>query len=289
MSAGVCWGREPTGRDSHAALGRENRRTCWHGGLVRGWGAPPCTPVHHGQRLWVPRPPAGAWGAELCAPACAKCASVWIHTRVPGGEMLPLVWAAPVQGWGGKGCPAPKRHPGHPVTGRRAQRGCPCGAVASSGRCPRVAHGVPGPAGAHREGAAGLMCGGLSRADGSSVACQPLALENGASPPAEWFQGSGPRQPGSDGDGRSFRVNLHCKHPRNRYLGPHPKKRGAGTKGELAANPAADVLSVPAWEIGARGSPARDFGVNREGLQPPRSAGWAVQGARSARHPRVSA
>ncbi|XP_037237392.1 AT-hook DNA-binding motif-containing protein 1 isoform X1 [Falco rusticolus] len=59
------------------------------------------------------------------------------------------------------------------------------------------------------------------RRDGSSVACQPVALENGASPPAEWFpraQGSGPRQPGSDGDGRSFRVNLHCKHPRPREL-----------------------------------------------------------------------
>ncbi|CAM9783938.1 unnamed protein product [Bubo scandiacus] len=59
------------------------------------------------------------------------------------------------------------------------------------------------------------------RRDGSSVACQPVALENGASPPAEWFpcaQGSGPRQPGSDGDGRSFKVNLHCKHPRPREL-----------------------------------------------------------------------
>lgn len=63
--------------------------------------------------------------------------------------------------------------------------------------------------------------GAQEPADGSSVACQPLALENGASPPAEWFpcaQGSGPRQPGSDGDSRNFRVNLHCKHPRNREL-----------------------------------------------------------------------
>ncbi|XP_055561527.1 LOW QUALITY PROTEIN: transcription factor Gibbin [Falco cherrug] len=70
-----------------------------------------------------------------------------------------------------------------------------------------------------RAGSEGL--GAQQPADGSSVACQPVALENGASPPAEWFpraQGSGPRQPGSDGDGRSFRVNLHCKHPRPREL-----------------------------------------------------------------------
>ncbi|XP_069659360.1 transcription factor Gibbin isoform X3 [Haliaeetus albicilla] len=70
-----------------------------------------------------------------------------------------------------------------------------------------------------RAGSEGL--GAQQPVDGSSVACQPVALENGASPPAEWFprtQGSGPRQPGSDGDGRSFKVNLHCKHPRPREL-----------------------------------------------------------------------
>ncbi|XP_057258454.1 transcription factor Gibbin isoform X2 [Pezoporus wallicus] len=65
-----------------------------------------------------------------------------------------------------------------------------------------------------RAGSEGL--GAQQPADGSSV-----ALENGASPAAEWFpctQGSGPCQPGSDGDSRSFRVNLHCKHPRTREL-----------------------------------------------------------------------
>ncbi|XP_071883639.1 transcription factor Gibbin isoform X2 [Anas platyrhynchos] len=72
-----------------------------------------------------------------------------------------------------------------------------------------------------RAGSGGL--GAQQPADGSSVACQPGALENGASPPAEWFpraQGSGLRQPSSDGDGpdRSFKVNLHCKHPRPREL-----------------------------------------------------------------------
>lgn len=117
------------------------------------------------------------------------------------------------------------------------------------------------------------MCGGLSRADGSSVACQPLALENGASPPAEWFpraQGSGPRQPGSDGDSRSFRVNLHCKHPRNRYLGASPQKMGSGTKRHLAA----DVLSILSGRHRARGSPALhglpawDFGVHRGAAAP---------------------
>ncbi|KAJ7304262.1 hypothetical protein JRQ81_011802, partial [Phrynocephalus forsythii] len=59
--------------------------------------------------------------------------------------------------------------------------------------------------------------------DGSSAACQPVGLENGANPPAEWFprsQGPGLRQPNSEVDGgeRSFRVNLHCKHGRPREL-----------------------------------------------------------------------
>ncbi|XP_040507912.1 AT-hook DNA-binding motif-containing protein 1 isoform X3 [Gallus gallus] len=67
----------------------------------------------------------------------------------------------------------------------------------------------------------GAGLGALQPTDGSSVACQPGALENGASPPAEWFPcAQGPRQPSSDGDGpeRGFRVNLHCKHPRPREL-----------------------------------------------------------------------
>ncbi|XP_072836174.2 transcription factor Gibbin isoform X1 [Pogona vitticeps] len=60
-------------------------------------------------------------------------------------------------------------------------------------------------------------------ADGSFAACQPVGLENGANPPAEWFprsQGPGLRQPNSEVDGgeRSFRVNLHCKHGRPREL-----------------------------------------------------------------------
>lgn len=60
-------------------------------------------------------------------------------------------------------------------------------------------------------------------ADGSSLACQPIGLENGASPPAEWFQhaqGSGLHQPDSEADGgeRNFKVNLHCKHSRPREL-----------------------------------------------------------------------
>lgn len=103
------------------------------------------------------------------------------------------------------------------------------------------------------------MCGGLSRADGSSVACQPLALENGASPPAEWFpraQGSGPRQPGSDGDSRSFRVNLHCKHPRNRYLRASPGAEGAAPRGRWLAHPAAGVVSGPVRPVGRHGARA---------------------------------
>ncbi|XP_016159176.1 PREDICTED: LOW QUALITY PROTEIN: AT-hook DNA-binding motif-containing protein 1 [Ficedula albicollis] len=113
--------------------------------------------------------------------------------------------------------------------GGRAQRGCPLGVPVDCGfegeastggtRCAQPC-GHPRRAVLPGEGRWADVRG-LSRADGSSVACQPLALENGASPPAEWFpraQGSGPRQPGSDGDSRSFRVNLHCKHPRNREL-----------------------------------------------------------------------
>ncbi|KAG6932519.1 AT-hook DNA binding motif containing 1, partial [Chelydra serpentina] len=65
--------------------------------------------------------------------------------------------------------------------------------------------------------------GAQQPADGSSLACQPIGLENGASPPAEWFQraqGSGLRQPNSEADGgeRNFKVNLHCKHSRPREL-----------------------------------------------------------------------
>ncbi|XP_064381071.1 transcription factor Gibbin isoform X2 [Dromaius novaehollandiae] len=76
--------------------------------------------------------------------------------------------------------------------------------------------GPPARAGSERLGA-------QQPADGSSVAGQPVGLENGASPPAERpprAPGSGPRQPPCDGDGapRSFRVNLHCKHPRPREL-----------------------------------------------------------------------
>ncbi|EMP31092.1 AT-hook DNA-binding motif-containing protein 1 [Chelonia mydas] len=63
----------------------------------------------------------------------------------------------------------------------------------------------------------------LAPDDGSSLACQPIGLENGASPPAEWFQhaqGSGLHQPDSEADGgeRNFKVNLHCKHSRPREL-----------------------------------------------------------------------
>lgn len=61
------------------------------------------------------------------------------------------------------------------------------------------------------------------QADGSSIACQPVGLENGANPPAEWFprtQSSGLRQPNSEVDSgeRNFKVNLHCKHARPREL-----------------------------------------------------------------------
>nr|XP_008118570.2 PREDICTED: uncharacterized protein LOC103280652 [Anolis carolinensis] len=68
----------------------------------------------------------------------------------------------------------------------------------------------------------GSVCFHLT--DGSSIACQPVGLENGANPPAEWFprsQGPGLRQPNSevdDGSERNFRVNLHCKHGRPREL-----------------------------------------------------------------------
>ncbi|XP_053123726.1 transcription factor Gibbin isoform X2 [Hemicordylus capensis] len=61
------------------------------------------------------------------------------------------------------------------------------------------------------------------QADGSSVACQPLGLENGANPPAEWLprtQSSGLRQPNNEVEGgeRTFKMNLHCKHGRPREL-----------------------------------------------------------------------
>ncbi|XP_062996532.1 transcription factor Gibbin [Elgaria multicarinata webbii] len=74
-----------------------------------------------------------------------------------------------------------------------------------------------------RKAASAEGIGAQQQADGSSIACQPVGLENGANPPAEWFprsQGSGLRQPNSEVDGgeRNFRVNLHCKHGRPREL-----------------------------------------------------------------------
>ncbi|ETE68821.1 hypothetical protein L345_05381, partial [Ophiophagus hannah] len=59
----------------------------------------------------------------------------------------------------------------------------------------------------------------LTELNGISNACQPIGLENGANPPAEWFprsQGPGLRPPNSEVDGseRNFRVNLHCKYGR---------------------------------------------------------------------------
>ncbi|XP_019367633.1 PREDICTED: AT-hook DNA-binding motif-containing protein 1 [Gavialis gangeticus] len=82
-------------------------------------------------------------------------------------------------------------------------------------------HGMPRPCPCLWPDAPGSVC--FHFADGSSVTCQPIGLENGASPPAEWFQraqGSGPRQPGSEAEGgeRSFKVNLYCKHSRPREL-----------------------------------------------------------------------
>uniref|UniRef100_A0A8C8R6J4 AT-hook DNA binding motif containing 1 n=1 Tax=Pelusios castaneus TaxID=367368 RepID=A0A8C8R6J4_9SAUR len=74
-----------------------------------------------------------------------------------------------------------------------------------------------------KRAAASEGLGAPQPADGNSLACQPIGLENGASPPAEWFQrtqGSGLRQPNSEADGseRNFKVNLHCKHSRPREL-----------------------------------------------------------------------
>ncbi|XP_042295506.1 AT-hook DNA-binding motif-containing protein 1 [Sceloporus undulatus] len=79
-------------------------------------------------------------------------------------------------------------------------------------------------------------------ADGSSIACQPVGLENGANLTAEWFprsQGPGLRQPNSEVDGseRNFRVNLHCKHGRPREL----KCNSRSSKAEDPASAFADI------------------------------------------------
>ncbi|KAL7980446.1 hypothetical protein Chor_001600, partial [Crotalus horridus] len=65
----------------------------------------------------------------------------------------------------------------------------------------------------------GSVCFPLT--DGIASVCQPIGLENGANPPAEWFprsQGPGLRPPNSEVDNseRNFRVNLHCKYGRPR-------------------------------------------------------------------------
>ncbi|XP_034974164.1 transcription factor Gibbin [Zootoca vivipara] len=81
------------------------------------------------------------------------------------------------------------------------------------------------------------------QADGSSIACQPIGLENGANPPAEWFprsQGPGLRQPNNseaDGSERNFRVNLHCKYGRPREL----KCNSRNSKAEGPGSTFADV------------------------------------------------
>ncbi|KAM6428329.1 transcription factor Gibbin isoform 5-T8 [Liasis olivaceus] len=75
------------------------------------------------------------------------------------------------------------------------------------------------------------------REDGIANACQPIGLENGANPPAEWFprsQGPGLRQPNNEVDSseRNFRVNLHCKYGRPREFkcnSRSSKTEGPGT------------------------------------------------------------
>lgn len=199
VSAGVCWGREPTGRDSHAALGGG-----WTGGHA-GMGGP----------RWV----GGFCWAPLCRiGSCLGCpdpqhAGVTqggrgprMHTRVQRAHPCGRAHARPWRGWevvpclgraaqgtataGKKGMSCPKMPPcarasrdgPHPVA-HRGQRGSLGVPMALRGRRKRGARSVPGPVSAHASPGQGVLPrGGGRRPDAWGSLC--LLEQMGARSPA---------------------------------------------------------------------------------------------------------
>ncbi|KAJ6663378.1 hypothetical protein lerEdw1_009457, partial [Lerista edwardsae] len=144
--------------------------------------------------------------------------------------------------------------------------------------CPRLPCLLPGLPLPHMPGS---VCFHLT--DGSSVACQPAGLENGANPPAEWFprsQTSGLRQPNSEVDGseRNFKVNLHCKHARPREL----KCNSRSSKTEGPGSAAADAH--PSNCLAKRHAGEDDLRKRLKSQGPPALSGGTVHGASDYSH-----